>query len=136
MPNNPEDQDTYEQLMTIEDKEIKYWLSVNEEPPFINELGIDWNLVVEDYLKRQEILRDSLISIEVVEYNDIIDKLTEDDVQNISETGQLPKDILEFLTFDGLSKNFISKQHNVVIGNIYDIIDKDFTVIEVDDMLI
>ena len=45
-PNKPEDQDTYEQLMKMEDKEIRFWTSVNEIPPFIEEIGMNWNFLI------------------------------------------------------------------------------------------
>ena len=46
-PNKPEDQDTFEALMTPEIKEIEFWVSINEVPPFVKECNIDWDKLVE-----------------------------------------------------------------------------------------
>ena len=40
-PNKESDQDTYEQLMKPERKEIEFWLKIGEVPPFVKECGID-----------------------------------------------------------------------------------------------
>jgi len=125
MPNKPEDQDTYEQLMKMEDKEIKYWISVNEIPPFVNEINMDWDLVVKEYTDRQELLKTGYLKIEFETYVKIIDSLDEDDINKFIDDGQFPKELLEFLLFDGSTMEFKSKEYGVVIGTIYDIIDKD-----------
>ncbi len=39
-PNKVSDQDTYEQLMTMEDKEYKFWINNNLVPPFFEECGM------------------------------------------------------------------------------------------------
>ena len=72
-PNKPEDQDTYEQLMKMEEKEIRYWTSVNEIPPFVDDINMDWDKVASDYNIRQEILKTELIKIEVDLFNKVID---------------------------------------------------------------
>lgn len=125
-PYKTNDQDTYEQLMTIEDKEIKFWKSVNEIPPFVEECGIDWNNVLNDYNERQKVLEETEIKDEVETYNKIIDSLTKEDVNNFIEDGILPNSLLKIVEEDVNSNNFISKKWKVVIGNIFDIIDKDF----------
>lgn len=125
-PYKTNDQDTYEQLMTIEDKEIKFWKSVNEVPPFVEECGIDWNYVLNDYNERQKVLEETEIKDEVETYNKIIDSLTKEDVNNFMEDGILPSSLLKIIEEDVNSNNFISKKWKVVIGNIFDIIDKDF----------
>ena len=135
MPNKPEDQDTYEQLMKMEDKEIKYWISVNEIPPFVDDINMDWKAVKEEYITRQELLKTGYLKIEFDKYNEIIDSLEEEDVDKLIDDGQFPKELLEFLTFDGLTMEFKSKEYDIVIGTIYDIIDKDFTKEDTEDVL-
>ena len=52
-PNKPTDQDSYEKLMTMEDKEIKFWTKYNITPPFIEECGMGkWEDIVKDYEDR------------------------------------------------------------------------------------
>jgi hypothetical protein len=49
-PNKESDQDTYEQLMTMEDKEIKFWLKHPEwKIPFLEECGMNWEEIKSDY---------------------------------------------------------------------------------------
>jgi len=87
-PYKPTDQDTYEQLMTIEDKEIRFWKSAGEVPPFVEECGINWQEVLEDYDTRQKQLEEAEIKEEVEAYNKIIDSLTKEDV--IKDIEQYP----------------------------------------------
>ena len=134
-PNKPEDQDTYEQLMKMEDKEIRFWTSVNEIPPFIEEIGMNWNEIVEEYETKQELLKQKYLKIEVDKFNEIIDKLEKDDVDKFIDDGNFPKELLEFLVFDNETLEFISKEHNIAIGTIYDIIDKDFEKPDIEDVL-
>ena len=42
---------------------------------------------------------------------------------------------MEFLVFDNETLEFISKEHNIAIGTIYDIIDKDFEKPDIEDVL-
>lgn len=59
MPYKKEDQDTYEELMTMEDKEIRFWTSVNMIPNHMDEEK--WKEVVEDYrIRLREAKRQSL----------------------------------------------------------------------------
>lgn len=132
-PNKIEDQDSYEQLMTIEDKEIKYWMSIDEIPPFISECGFNWEEIVSDYKIRMEILKQEHIKEEVNKYNDIIGKLTQKDVEAFIVEVSIPKKISEFLKLDVKTMRFISKQFNVPIGSAYDIADKEFEEDDEDD---
>jgi hypothetical protein len=125
-PNKIEDQDSYQQLLTLEDKEINYWISVNEIPPFTKELDIDWDSIVNDYTIRMEKLREESISKEVTKYNDILDNLIKKDVDDFITDVKIPKGISDFLMLDTNTMNFVSKEYNVAIGNIYDIADKVF----------
>ena len=52
-PFEPEHQDSYEDLMTMEDKEIKFWMRVNKTPN--NMTQTDWDLIVADYTERMRI---------------------------------------------------------------------------------
>jgi hypothetical protein len=132
-PNKLEDQDSYEQLMTIEDKEIKYWLSVNEIPPFIDECELDWDDIVSEYETRMEMLKKEGIALEVKKYNEIIENINEREVEDFILEVKIPKSISSFLKLDGKSMRFISKQFNIPIGSAYDIADKEFEESEDDE---
>lgn len=127
------DQDTYEQLMTIEDKEIKFWIENNKVPPYTKECGMDWEKIKQDYLNRQEELKKEGIREEKALYDEIIRKITKDDVDKVLEDGLLPDKLLSIIDEDVNDGNFISKKYKIKIGNIYDIVEKDFTNGEIDD---
>ena len=127
------DQDTYEQLMTIEDKEIKFWIENNKVPPYTKECGMDWEKIKQDYLNRQEELKKEGICEEKALYDEIIRKITKDDVDKVLEDGLLPDKLLSIIDEDVNDGNFISKKYKIKIGNIYDIVEKDFTNGEIDD---
>ena len=124
------DQDTYEQLMTIEDKEIKFWISVNKTPPYVKECGMDWEEIKKDYNNRMEILQKQEIKAEIEEYNKLIDDLTQSDVTSFIEDGVIPSNILKIVEEDNNSMDFVSKKWGVKIGSIYDIIDKTIEEVE------
>lgn len=129
------DQDTYEQLMTIEDKEIAFWLSIDKEPPYTKECGMDWKAIKQDYIDRQNELNKEGIKEEKLLYDFIIQKVTQEDVNKLLDDGTLPDKLLSFIDENINNGNFISKKYKVKIGNIFDIIDKDFNKNEVDDTI-
>ena len=129
-PYNVTDQDTYEQLMTMEDKEIKFWTSVGKIPPYVDEIGMDWEKIKTDYLERQKMLEKEEVQEELEMYNKAIEKLTQTDVDNFLEEGIIPDSILNIVDEDVNSNNFVSKKHNVVLGNIFDIVDKEFVTVD------
>ena len=129
-PLNDSDQDTYEQLMTMEDKEIRFWTSIGEKPPYCDEIGMDWDEIVSDYNERMERLKEKDVQEEVEAYNEAIDRLTKAEVEAFLEDGTLPDYITSIVDEDVDSNNFVSRKHAVAIGSIFDIIDKDFTTIE------
>lgn len=125
-PYNTTDQDTYDELMTMEDKEIRFWLSVDKIPPYVNEIGMNWEEIKNDYLERQKELERKEIKEIKDKYDEIIDKMSKNDVDNFIEEGILPDKLLKIVDEDVNSNNFLAKNYNVVIGNIFDIIDKNF----------
>ena len=125
-PYNSTDQDTYEQLMAIEDKEIKFWLSVGKEPPYCEACGIDWKGVVADYEQRMKDLERQEVSAEVREYQRILDNFTKEDLDKLMSDGTLPDALFKFADEDSQHNTFISRKYGVVLGSILDFIEKDF----------
>lgn len=132
-PNKPEDQDTYQQLMTMEDKEINYWISVNEIPPFVDDIEFNWDEIVEDYKQRMEVLKQEGISKEVAKFNLIVDELTRTEVDDFLVEVKIPKKITAFLKLDVNTMKFVSKEYNVPIGSAYDVSEKTFDEEDEDD---
>ena len=126
-PYNVKDQDTYDQLMRIEDKEIKFWTSVGKIPPYVKECGIDWDKTVQEYNERQELLKTEAIQAELEQYNRLIDSLSESDVNEFIDNGALPDKLTKLIEPDMDTYDFVSKKYGVILGNIFDIIDKDFS---------
>ena len=126
-PYNTSDQDTYEQLMTMEDKEIKFWLSVNKIPPYLKECGMNWDDITNDYNHRMNILRKEEIVNEINEYYKIIDSLKKSDIDNFIENGILPTKLQKLIHQNNQNEcEFLSNKYYVKIGDIYDIIEKEF----------
>lgn len=127
-PFKETDQDSYEALMTMEDKEIKFWLSVNKVPTYIENIdGMDWDTIKQDYLQRQEKLTQDGTREELEKYNTIINNLTQTDVNDFIEEGILPEELLSIIDENFQTGIFTSQKWGIQIGTIYDIIDKNFT---------
>lgn len=79
-PYNTSDQDTYEQLMTMEDKEIQFWTSVNKIPPYLKECGMDWEEIVNEYNQKMETLSKQEIKEEIEKYRNIISNIKKSEI--------------------------------------------------------
>ena len=126
-PNKISDQDTYEQLMTMEDKELKFWTKYDLVPPFIEECHMGkWEDIKSEYFARMEEERRLGIDKEREAYNKILNELTKEEREAFEEDGDIPSEILKFVEIDPITGDFISKKHNgVKIGTMYDIIDSE-----------
>jgi hypothetical protein len=122
-PNKPTDQDTYEALMTMEDKEIKFWEAHPEfEIPFIKECGMDWEEIHNNYIER--IKKEKELGVDTIrkKYDEIINKLTIEEIENIEESGMLPSSLEKIIDIDPQTGNFVSKEYpDIVIGTVSDI---------------
>lgn len=123
-PNKPIDQDTYEQLMTMEDKEIKFWTKYNLVPPFYEECGMGkWEDTVKEYEERVKREEEEGIAAEKEKYQEILDTISIDEVTKFIDDGEMPSELLKIVDIDPNSSNFVSKTHkDVVIGCISDFI--------------
>ena len=127
-PFNETDQDTYEQLMTMEDKEIKFWLSVDKVPTYIEYIdSMSWEQIKQDYFTRQEQTKQDGVKEEIDTYNKIIESLKQSDIEELIEDGILPEKLLPLIDENFQTGVFMSKKWGIQLGTIYDIIDKDFS---------
>lgn len=124
-PNKEGDQDTFEQLMTMEDKEIKFWMEHPEwEIPFLKECDMDWEKIKADYIERKE--REKQLGIDKIRevYDEILNNLTLDEIDKFEDDGKLPAALEKIVVYDPSTNLFVSKEYpDVVIGNMYDILD-------------
>ena len=122
-PYKDTDQDTYEQLMTMEDKEIRFWISVNKEPVYWRECGMDWDAIKKEYLDRMEMLKKEGIREEAELFQKLVSKVTYKDVTDLIEESTIPEQFLEFCDLDPKTGSFMSKKWEIKLGSIYDILD-------------
>nr|DAS58168.1 MAG TPA: hypothetical protein [Caudoviricetes sp.] len=133
-PFKETDEDTYEQLMTMEDKEIAFWLSINKKPTYIDFIdGLDWDDISSEYTQRMEHYKNEEIKQEIEVYNKIIDDIKQSDIDELLENGTLPNKLLKLIKEDYETGTFYSKKFNLKLGTIYDIIDKNFINNEIDE---
>lgn len=124
-PNEAKDQDTYEALMTMEDKEIAFWKKHPEwKIPFLEECGMDWDKIVKDYDERKA-EEDRLEIGKVREaFSEALIRLTPTEISEFVEESELPKSMKNLVVIDATNGNLVAKEHpEYVIGTMYDIIE-------------
>lgn len=99
-PNKETDQDTYEQLMTPERKEVDFWLSIGEEPPFVKECGINWEEIVKNHKLTLDLEREEIFQIENEKYLAALSALTEAEIEAFNEDGTIPASLLKIVSLD------------------------------------
>jgi DNA polymerase elongation subunit (family B) len=115
MPNKPTDQDTYEELMTMEDKEIRFWDSVNKVPNNMDEN--DWYSIRDDYRQRMIIERENGIRFELDRLDSIFKQMEINELDDVSEKLILPKEILIIATVNE-GGYFISRKWGVQLYHV------------------
>jgi hypothetical protein len=111
-PNKETDQDTYEALMTMEDKEIKFWEAHPEfEIPFLAECNMNWDEILADYLRRKKEEEEMGINEFRAHIDKVIKGLEAVERNKIAREGKLPKKIVEFAAVDPKTGNIISKKY-------------------------
>jgi hypothetical protein len=112
-PNKEEDQDTFEALMTPERKEIEFWTSINEIPPFVKECNIDWDKLVSDYKAEVEKENNEIFQIENGKYIKALNELTDADIEAFEEDGKLPVSISSIVTLGSDMRLYFKKLPNM-----------------------
>jgi len=127
-PNKETDQDTYEALMTPEKKEISFWLSIGEVPPFVKECDIDWDKLVEEYKENKKKEETELFQHENEQYLKALDELTDEDIDEFENEGTIPKSLTDIVYMDSdmhfYFKNISEKTTPSTGGYIFDDIKK------------
>ena len=135
-PNKPGDQDTYEQLMTMEDKEIRFWKKYNLVPPFVEECGMGtWEEILADYDRRMEEEERTGLAAEKALYGQLLEQMTAEEIDEVIEEGALPAAFSKIVEVDPETMDLISKAYNHgVIGNLRDFIDAREAISQVESM--
>ncbi len=122
IPFKESDQDSYENLMRMEDKEIRFWTSVNKIPNNLEDES-KWPEIVADYHERIRVARLESIQHEKDNLDDIFKHLEVEDYRKLSEEGELSKDV--FIIADVASDDegviLISRKWNVMLCRYDDI---------------
>ena len=108
-PNKEGDQDTFEALMTPERKEIEFWVSINEVPPFVKECDIDWDKLVADYKAEIEQENNEIFQIENKKYLEALNSLTDDDIDAFETDGKLPASMTSIVTLGSDMRLYFKK---------------------------
>jgi len=88
-PYEDKDQDSFEDLMIMEDKEIRFWTSVNKLPNFMEQE--EWDVIVLNYNERLRLARLDGIQGERDRLDAIFQTLEVKDLSDITIYGVLPK---------------------------------------------
>ena len=99
-PNKELDQDTFEQLMTPERKEIEYWVSVNKIPPFVKECDIDWDKLVAELNEVKIKEKDELFQILDKKYLETINSFSPEEKNKWDENCEIPSKITDFMVLN------------------------------------
>ena len=130
-PNKDGDQDSYEDLMRMEDKEIKFWDRVKKVPNNMEEEF--WNNIRDDYYERMRIAKLEGIQREKNSLDEIFKHLEVKDLNGVVERGELPIDvfILTDVVVDGSGK-LISRKWNEPLCTVDDIFKYENEAVERD----
>lgn len=120
-PYSSFDQDTYKQLMSMDDKEIVFWKRIGKRPLFEKECGMNWDEIESDYDERMRIKMQEGIHSEVEAFQKFIDGLT---LEDLEEFEGFPKNISEMIYDKHNDGIFYSHKYDVEIGRLTDITDK------------
>lgn len=124
-PNKIGDQDTYDQLMTMEDKEIKFWLNHPEwDVPFLDECGMKWDDIVKEYQDRKE--KEKMLGIDKTRelVDEIFRKMSLDEYDAFIDDGEMPAKLSLIVEIDPEKGVFVDKNYkDMVIFTPSDVID-------------
>jgi DNA polymerase elongation subunit (family B) len=120
MPFKVTDQDSYEELMTMEDKEIKFWDKVDKIPNYMEEK--EWISIRQDYHERMKIAKAEGIASEKDKLDNIFKLLEFKQLNDVVTKGELPLDvfIISDIALDG-SGNLVSRKWGEVLCHIEEI---------------
>jgi hypothetical protein len=111
-PLSPDDQDDLvESLLTMEDKEIRFWDSVNETPHLMN--TAEWTVLLADYKEREAIKRRDSINNEIHSIINFCKQMEVKTLNNIEQYGDIPKEILSIAHLNPDTRKFVSNKWGV-----------------------
>ena len=130
--NKAGDQDSYEDLMRMEDKEIKFWMKVNKLPN--NMTQEEWDVLQVDYVERLRVARLEGIQREKDTLDDIFKHLELQELRNVVTESVLPRDafVIADVGVDDDGVYLMSRKWEVKLCSYDDIFKYRFDAIERD----
>ena len=89
-PNKPTDQDTYEELMTMDRREVAFWTRIGEVPPFVKECGMNWEEIQKKYYEQLEKENNEKFKELDRKYEEALNSLTVEDVDEFYSDAKIP----------------------------------------------
>lgn len=129
-PYAEEDEDDYNALMTPERKEMEFWVKMGKTPPFVNDIGQDWDSLVKKYKEDVKDEKSKLFQEENQKYLDALNNLSDSEIKNFEETGTLPTSITSIVTIGSDMHFYFKKIPNKVPstgGYVFDDIKIDYS---------
>lgn len=123
-PNKKTDQDYIEEVLTMEDKEIRFWLSVNKKPPYTKECGMDWEKMKIGYYERMAKESEDGTAAEKKLFEELVMHVTDSELDTFTDDYTLPSSLSKHFKFDIDTNNFISKSNGNIIATIHDLLDR------------
>ncbi len=122
VPIEEENQDSYDDMMIMEDKEVKFWLKVNKVPNNMDETV--YYQRVELYHKNMQERRGLIFNEYIEKLNKIKPKLSAKDYQNLMVNGTIPKKITNHFKVNEETLDLYIDDYflgDIVIANLSDI---------------
>lgn len=126
VPNKPTDQDTYEDLMEMDEKEILFWAAHPEfKVPFLEECGLSWDTIFNNYVNKIETEKSQGIYTIKEKFKTIVNKLTKEECNSFIDDLIIPSELSKIVEFSEIHNCFVSPNfpHNC-IGTVLDILDR------------
>lgn len=130
-PDDPEDQDSYDDLMIMEDKEIRFWSSTGKIPNNMTE--DEFKKVEADWKERVRQARIDGIRREKERLDEIFHSFEVEDIEQLKTIGVLPKTILSFADVGEHKQHgasFFSIEHDAWLCKLEDIFKYESVAIE------
>ena len=128
-PNNPGDQDDINDVLRMEDREVKFWIEHPDWiPPYTKECGMDWEAIKKEYLEREKEEKENGISAAREQYIKALENITKEELDKFFEDGTLPKSISDLVEPDPNSSKLLSREFKgVAIGDIAELMSAYYT---------
>ncbi len=118
-PFKETDQDSYKDLMIMEDKEIRFWERVNKLPNNMEQE--EWDVLIADYHERMRIAKEEGLKDEKERLEHAFKHLEADDYEKLLNDGIIPIDVLVICNVNEETEMFCSRKWDEPLRPVKDI---------------